>query len=199
MKIRGENINVEVIKKEIEHFKSLNWSFGKWESKPAIRDRSGLISKFVGQEYDSEKWDYIDNGWKHDHCEICSLRMFESNITAEQYGFKNQEDDWICHECFKKIITEDFKDNEFVLKNKYQLKDEKPILIVSPMVDDFKFEITGSSIFGSSRLEEYLDIPRKILDNGEQDYQTFALMLSDNTELELFEENNLYELKSNSL
>ena len=197
MKIRSQEIDLEQSKADIEFYRTQNWSFKKWESKPAIRDKSGTISKFVGQKYDVEQWEYLKNGWSHDHCEICFLDLCKSDYVIQQFAYVNESEDWICHECYNKIIREDFRYNEFVLKYKLKLKNGNSYLIISPMVEGLQFEITENIFYGGSLLEKYLDLPRKILENGEQDQQTFVIKLKDKTELENFEENKLYELVTN--
>jgi len=196
MKIRDQEINLEIFKEDIELFKTQNWSFEKWEPKPAIKDKSGSTSKYVGQKYNQDEWEYLEEGWNHDHCEICTIMICESEYAVEQFGYVNENEDWICHECFGKLIKEDFKQNEFVVKHKLNSNNERSFLFISPMVDKYKFEITENTFFGNSQLEKYLDIPRKILKNGKQDYQTFAIMLKDKNEIEKFEENKLYELEN---
>lgn len=198
MKIRDQEINLEIFKENIEFFKTQNWSFEKWEPKPAIRDKSGSTSKYVGQKYNSEEWDFLEKGWNHDHCEICSIRLSESEYAIEQFGYVNESEDWICHECFGKLIKENFKENEFVLKYKLNSNNERSYLFISPMMDKYKFEITENTFFGESKLEKYLDISRNILKNGEQDYQTFAIILKDRDEIKNFEEHKLYELADKS-
>lgn len=44
-----------------------------------------------------------EDGWKHDHCELCYTRISEGeyNTRFEIEGF-NTDNKWICNECFKK-------------------------------------------------------------------------------------------------
>ncbi len=194
MKMRGEHISVELCKEDIVYLKTLNWSFNKWIPTPAIIDSTGYTSKYIGQKYDPSKWTYSANGWNHDHCEICSIAMLESDDPIEQYGYVSEFEEWMCHECYGKLIQEDFKTNEFVLKNIVKLSTGQVYFLISPMVEGIDFEVTEQTYFGKSKISKYLDIPRKINMDGKQDYRTFSILLINTNEIDHFEENRLYEL-----
>lgn len=194
MKIRGSEINLEVFKEDIDHFKTLNWAFSKWIATPAIKDKSGGTTKFVGQQFNPEQWEYLEDGWNHDDCEICLMTLFDSENTFENYGYISNEEDWLCFECYQKLIREDFNENHFVLKEKFKLSNGNSILFVSPIIENHVLEITNKSKFGQSELKYYLDKPRKLLRNGELDDQTFAIMLGEKDEINNFEVDKLYEL-----
>lgn len=164
--IRGQVIDIDFWKEDIEQIRSSSWVFSKWNAENT----------------------------KISYCIFCSLGLFDSDYAFEKYGYTNGKGRWICHECYRKTITKDYIELEFVLKHKLILKNSGVYLFVSPMVLGADFEITANSYFGNHKLQYYLDIPRKILKSGEQDYNTYALLLKFSDEFDELIEDNLYVL-----
>ena len=196
MKIRDIYINLEAFKEDIEYFKTLQWSFSKWEATPAIIDKSGTRSKYMGQNFNPKYWELKEDGWSHDDCEICTLKLFDSEFAFENYGYKNDEEDWLCFECYKKLIDENYKENLYVVKEKFELSIGKSVLFISPIIETQKLKITANSKFGNCELEYYIDKPRKKLKSGKLDDQTFAIILQNKKEIVRFEKDVLYEFEN---
>ena len=74
--------------------------------------------------------------------------------------------------------------------------DRKSVLMISPMTDDVTLEIDETTKIGESKLEVYLEMPRKMLKNGDQDYSTYAILLSNPEDIDLFEVDHLYKLNN---
>ena len=81
-----------------------NWEFRKWLARPALIEKKGGGSRlYVGQKFDSEYFELVQDGWSHDHCEICSKVISDfKDENADDCGYF-YEGDWICESCFNKI------------------------------------------------------------------------------------------------
>lgn len=68
------------------------------------------------------------------------------------------------------------------------------VLFVRPLVKDLNFQITNISKFGNVEITNHLDIPRKILNNGQQDLSTYTMILKNKLDKEKLVKENLYKL-----
>lgn len=185
----------DVFNEDIEYFSTISWTFKRWKAIPALKDKSGgNTSLFIGQKYDPKYIEFIEDGWTHDHCEICKSYLTESDDIKEQYGYYGNNGTWICYECYRKRVTKDFVTDEFLLSDIVELQNRKVVLFVRPLVDGYNFKVTGKSKFGGVEITEHLDIPRKILESGQQDYSTFTLILKNNLDKQKLLKENLYRL-----
>jgi hypothetical protein len=82
------------------------WTFGKWKRTPALNEKNGGSSRqYVGQNYDLKYFDLVQDGWTHDHCEICS-KIISDTEDSDTKGY-NLDNDWICEECYKLFMVTD--------------------------------------------------------------------------------------------
>ncbi len=61
-------------------------------------------SLYVGQKFDPQYIDLVDDGWTHDHCEICYKDLYEIEDPEHGEGYTNGQD-WICSECYLKYVA----------------------------------------------------------------------------------------------
>jgi hypothetical protein len=47
-------------------------------------------------------------GWDHEHCEICWETI--SQVDEHKFGYKDQNDKWLCEQCFKSYILPKYLD-----------------------------------------------------------------------------------------
>jgi len=77
---------------------------GRQEGWNSIPDRKGgTVSLYHGQKYDPDKIDLVEDGWCHDHCEICCWNIYESEDSEHGEGYTDG-DNWICLECYDKVL-----------------------------------------------------------------------------------------------
>ena len=70
--IHGDKWKYEHVADEIEECKKSKWAKQNWSPSPTLVHKSGKSStKYTGQEYNTEQFKYVKDGWDHDHCEIC--------------------------------------------------------------------------------------------------------------------------------
>ena len=193
---RKFNMNQDIFNVDRDYFLTLNWTFRRWTASPALKDKSvgGNTTLFTGQKYDNRYTEYIEDGWTHDHCEICKSYLTESDEINEQYGYTDNYHTWLCYECYRKHVTNDFVINEFLLSDIVELSNDRVVLFVRPLVIGIDFRVTKNSKFGNVEIIEHLDIPRKILDNGLQDFSTFTLVLKNKWDKDKLVKDNLYKL-----
>ena len=78
------------------------WHKTKWTNLPALVHKSGSrTSLYDGQKFDPQYIDLLEDGWTHDHCEICWHTIYETDEPEHGFGYKNIEDSWICCKCFE--------------------------------------------------------------------------------------------------
>ena len=72
----------------------------------------GEVSYYSDCVWSFKTWTITREGWDHDHCEFCLIKITDLDISDSlKEGWTNQDEGlWICESCF-----EDFKD-------KYQWK-----------------------------------------------------------------------------
>lgn len=101
---RGEFELDYIYEKSIE-LRKFKWSFTNWSFRPALVDINGNSREYLGQDFDSDKFELIENGWTHDHCEICFTNISEgdNNSDFEIDGFE-YDSDWICKCCYENLI-----------------------------------------------------------------------------------------------
>jgi hypothetical protein len=86
--------------------RTLNWRYKKWNYGPALVDINGGIKRYyTGQTYDPLKLKVIDDGWTHDHCEVCWTTISEGNDNSEsEIDGYYCEGNWICKKCYHFLI-----------------------------------------------------------------------------------------------
>ena len=79
----GREFNSKVLQKELEWVLNLRWTESIWETKDALREKKGGVTwLYTGQTFDNEKVELLQNGWTHDHCDICSNDIREGDSCA---------------------------------------------------------------------------------------------------------------------
>jgi hypothetical protein len=76
-----------------------------WKPTPALIDKSGGSSRqYVGQRFDPKYFNLVQDGWTHDHCEICFTTISNKEGYGDTDGHVAENGDWICKECYKLFI-----------------------------------------------------------------------------------------------
>jgi len=98
-KIDGREFKVSDLVEELNWARNLQWTKIIWKEKNALVDKkSETIGLYVGQKYDSEHFDLVDNGWTHDHCDICFLEIESNDIAYES------DSQILCSYCYFEFI-----------------------------------------------------------------------------------------------
>ena len=97
---------------EIDHLREMytdlnftKFEFLPWRPRPALIDKSTKSTRlYTGQKFDSAYFDLVEDGWSHDHCEICFTRISEGSNGECEYGYFNGGV-WVCKNCFEMILS----------------------------------------------------------------------------------------------
>jgi hypothetical protein len=96
----------KLLRERTQYFRQQQWSLKKWTPSPTLRRQDGYENKYYGQEFDSSQFELIENGWDHDHCEFCSVKIdAHPREGVETEGYTDGIY-WICSECYRKYIVE---------------------------------------------------------------------------------------------
>lgn len=89
----------------VEWARLQQWEKRKWVARPALVSK-GSVSAFGGQRYDPAHSKLVEDGWNHDHCEICWWTLHESEEPEHGEGYTSDGHKWLCSECFSKFILQ---------------------------------------------------------------------------------------------
>jgi hypothetical protein len=95
IKLKNGNIEINHIREIIQEIEKENFTFKNWFPRPGLKEKNtDFVSRlYIGQSYDKNHFDLVENGWINDHCEIC----FETS------GYFDGSD-WICKTCFEELV-----------------------------------------------------------------------------------------------
>ena len=88
----------------VHYLKQLVWTSKVWKSTPALIEKSGGSRQYVGQKFDPKYFDLVQNGWTHDHCEICYATISDIEDYGDKEGYNADNGDWICNDCYNLFI-----------------------------------------------------------------------------------------------
>jgi hypothetical protein len=92
----------------VDYLRQLNWTQKVWKATPALIDKTGSSPRqYVGQKFDPKYFDLVEDGWTHDHCEICSQTISDKEGYGDTDGYEAEDGDWLCKDCFNLFIRPD--------------------------------------------------------------------------------------------
>lgn len=103
--IHGDTWKYEDLREAVESAKTANWMLREWKPRPALISK-GHVSDYHGQRFDPSKTQLVEDGWSHDHCEICWWSLYKSDDPAHGQGYTTDGHIWICSECHGLFIQE---------------------------------------------------------------------------------------------
>ena len=109
IQIHGHDCDLKYVKKLAKLCKKSRWERQQWALSPVLieeTDEGKVTSKYLGQEYDPEKAEYVENGWNHDHCVICGWVLDDAPDEEHNTGYTDGEC-WVCTECYERFVKED--------------------------------------------------------------------------------------------
>jgi len=105
VKIHGDDWKLSDIQDEIDWCKKQSWVQKKWKATQAlIHKNGGRASQYLGQKFDPEKIDLVEDGWDHDHCLICWHTLFDSEEKEDNSGRTDGNGNWVCLECYDQFL-----------------------------------------------------------------------------------------------
>jgi len=99
---------ITYLKESFWDLKIIRFEYQDYKPRPALIDKSGGVSRpYVGQKFDPKYIDLIQDGWTHDHCEICHTKISaDENDKSFTSGYFN-DGIWVCIRCYELIISAD--------------------------------------------------------------------------------------------
>ncbi len=104
VKIHGDNWKKTDIKESVEWAREHQWIKQKWVARAALMSK-GSASDYVGQKYNPEQTEFVEDGWNHDHCEICWWSLHEDDDPEHGEGYTTNGYQWLCTECFNQFLA----------------------------------------------------------------------------------------------
>ena len=102
--IHGDKWKSTDIQEAVDWVCEQEWSKRKWKPRAALVSK-GKTSEYVGQKYNPEYTKLVEDGWSHDHCEICWWTLCESEDAEEGEGYTTPDGRyWVCTECYEQFI-----------------------------------------------------------------------------------------------
>ena|SRR5438093_1377877 len=101
---KGEH-ELHTLLETLGYLRQLIWTYKVWMPTAALIDKSGgSSSQYVGQKFDPKYFDLVEDGWTHEHCEICYQRITNIEDYGDEDGYEAQNGDWVCKECYNLFI-----------------------------------------------------------------------------------------------
>ncbi|MDX1830461.1 MAG: hypothetical protein R3342_13055 [Lutibacter sp.] len=96
----GEELNLSILLSELKWARKMKWTKTFWKPKPALIELQGKSSRqYIGQKYDKKYFKIKEDGWRHEHCDICTKGIYENDAV---YISDNQI---ICESCHLEFIV----------------------------------------------------------------------------------------------
>ena len=105
VRLTSGDIEIEHIREMFEDMKDENFKFSKWFARPALIDKkSGTVHLFSNQKFDSNYFDLDNEGWTHDHCQICSVVISDQESEYVKHEGYFDSWNWICKDCYETLF-----------------------------------------------------------------------------------------------
>ncbi len=102
--IHGNKWKFDDIKESVDWASNQTWKRQKWVPWSALVSK-GKISEYIGQQFNSEYTELVEDGWSHDHCMICWWSLRESDEPEHGEDFTTDGRSWICSECHEQFVA----------------------------------------------------------------------------------------------
>ncbi len=68
-----------------------------------IEKTTGRVMFYLGQQFDTERFDLAKGAWPRDHCSLCRWELSQSS-PEHQTGYTNGME-WLCPECYERFVA----------------------------------------------------------------------------------------------
>ena len=111
--IHGGKWKLADIEPEIFACRQIPWLKERWRPSAAlVHKKGGVVSLYTGQKFDPNKITLANDGWNHDHCEICWFALHDSDKEEENTGWTDGHHAWLCSECYEQFIAGKNKESQ---------------------------------------------------------------------------------------
>ena len=108
VRLPNGDIEIEHIREMVEDLKDGDFKFSKWFARPALIEKKSVTTHlFLGQKFDPNYFVLDNEGWTHDHCEICSVVISEQQSEYVRHKGYFDKWNWICKVCYEILFIND--------------------------------------------------------------------------------------------
>jgi len=94
------------LRDEVKQCLGRPWRRQEWRPRDAVVNRAtGSMREYLGQTYDSERAELIRGGWDHDHCEICTHKIWDRGEEEDRFGYTTDGREWVCTQCYRRFLA----------------------------------------------------------------------------------------------
>ena len=106
VKLKNGSVEINHIREMIKEIEKENYSFKNWFPRPGLKEKNtDFVSRlFIGQSYDKNHFDLVEDGWINDHCEICFNTLGDEPTEYVEISGYFDGYDWICKSCFEDLV-----------------------------------------------------------------------------------------------
>lgn len=121
VKLPTGDIEVDHIREMYVDLKGTTFQQMKWRPRPALVDKNGKTTRlYIGQKFDPNYIDLVEDGWTHEHCQICFVSIGEhDNQYTQTEGYFNGYD-WVCKSCYETVMITDNLEEKLTELPQYQ-------------------------------------------------------------------------------
>lgn len=69
-----------------------------------VKRAGGALMLYRGEAFDTQEFDLVKGGWKHDHCVVCWKMLYDPEHSDESFGYTNGEH-WLCQQCYEAFLA----------------------------------------------------------------------------------------------
>ena len=115
------DIEIDHIREMYYDLKGTAFQYMKWKPRPALVEKNGKTTwLYTGQKFDPNYIEYVEYGWRHAYCQICSVTIGDNkNQYTVTDGYFNGYD-WVCKSCYETFIGGDNLEETLAELPKYQ-------------------------------------------------------------------------------
>jgi hypothetical protein len=105
VRLPNGDIEIDHIREMYYDLKGTAFQYMKWKPRLALVEKKGKTTwLYTEQKFDPNYIEYVEDGWRHDHCQICSVTIGDNeNQYTVTDGYFNGYD-WVCKSCYETII-----------------------------------------------------------------------------------------------
>jgi len=106
VEIRNFHLRADHVRDRVAYCHEYNWHWQKkaWATKNiAVNRQNGRFTLDIDLASNSSDFEVVKDGWKLDHCVVCTWELFKCSDPEHSVGYTNGRD-WLCSECYEKFV-----------------------------------------------------------------------------------------------
>ena len=106
VKLKNGNVEIEHIREMVAEVEKEKFIFKNWFPRPGLKEKNtDFVSRlYIGQTFNENQFDLVEDGWINDHCLICFHTLGEDADEYKETSGHFDGEDWICKSCFEELV-----------------------------------------------------------------------------------------------